>query len=342
MEINLLPGPVNIPNSVKNCMLNHPFSHRSSEFTLLYDEIKKLLLTLKMNHLQILQGSGTLANDIVAQQLLGIQKKGLIINNGEFGKRLVKQAQTAGLFFFELQMNENENFNIDSLEKSIKHEKFAWIWFVHSETSTGQINPLREIITLCKTHNILVAVDAISSIGNFETDFENVDFVTCTSGKGLSSFPGLSIVFYNSIVNKNVKVHYLNLNYHEEQNNIPFTLSSNQLDALFEGIKFSLNKTHFGDIQKIHNEIKKWKFDNFELLNYEKHNPAVHSFRVKNHLDSFEIGNTLSNDNIQVNYRTSYIIENNVFQLCFMGNVNKINLERVYQKLNEIDKQNFK
>ena len=43
----------------------------------------------KAKHVQLMLGTGTLANDAIALQLRSLKGKGLVLTNGEFGNRLV-------------------------------------------------------------------------------------------------------------------------------------------------------------------------------------------------------------------------------------------------------------
>jgi len=54
---------------------------------------------------QILSGSGTLANDVVAARLSLLEgSRGLILSNGEFGDRLLDHARRARLNFATLRL----------------------------------------------------------------------------------------------------------------------------------------------------------------------------------------------------------------------------------------------
>ena len=53
----------------------------------------------KAKRVQIMLGTGTLANDAIALQLRSLKGKGLVLTNGEFGNRLVGHASRAELRF---------------------------------------------------------------------------------------------------------------------------------------------------------------------------------------------------------------------------------------------------
>jgi aspartate aminotransferase-like enzyme len=336
---NLLPGPVNVPSSVQSCMQNMPFSHRIKPFNDLYQNIVDHAQAVGMPKVQVLQGNGTLANDVIANQLLGLKAKGIIIENGEFGKRLVRQANNVGLCFEVFNSALSAPIPLDQLQEKLQAKEIQWLWFVHCETSSGQLNPLQAIVQICQANRVICAVDAISSIGNLALDFTGASFVSATSGKGLSSFPGLCLVMYQSILNTQSISHFLDLAYHEKQHNIPFTLSSNQLEALVAGFNYSVNTDHYSAIEVLSVQIKTWHFENFQRLHVAQENPAVHTFMVKSGIDCTTIGNLLAQKDVMVNCYTKYLQEMNAFQICLMGAVDRIHMTDLKNTLHWIDHQ---
>ncbi len=93
-----LPGPVSIHALVRRAFERPPESHRSGPFIAEFQKIRQRLCQLvSARHVQILLGSGTLANDAVGAQLsVWRRKPGLILSNGEFGERLIDHARRFG------------------------------------------------------------------------------------------------------------------------------------------------------------------------------------------------------------------------------------------------------
>jgi hypothetical protein len=99
-EVMLLPGPVQIAPSVREAFERTPISHRESAMVDAYDEVRDRLRDLTGGmQTALLAGSGTLANDIVGaclRERFG-DRTGIVLSNGEFGERLIRQAESAGL-----------------------------------------------------------------------------------------------------------------------------------------------------------------------------------------------------------------------------------------------------
>src|SRR5438105_4765238 len=88
--VNFLPGPVTVRREVRRAFEQAPESHRAEAFVKDLEATKKLLCELvHAGKVELLLGSGTLANDVIAAQLSLENKRGLILSNGEFGERLI-------------------------------------------------------------------------------------------------------------------------------------------------------------------------------------------------------------------------------------------------------------
>ncbi len=102
--VNFLPGPVAVRREVKRAFEQAPESHRGEAFVADFQATRQILCELTgASHVELLLGSGTLANDVVAAQLSLLPGRGLVVSNGEFGERLADQARRLGLVFDHLQ-----------------------------------------------------------------------------------------------------------------------------------------------------------------------------------------------------------------------------------------------
>ncbi|MCP3762951.1 glycerol-3-phosphate acyltransferase [Domibacillus sp. A3M-37] len=83
-------------------------------------------------------------SDAVAGQLSG---KGLVIEGGHFGKRLVDHAKREKLHFDVLTVKPGEGIDWTS----VNFKQIDWVWLVHCETSTGVLYDLAPLYTLKKS-----------------------------------------------------------------------------------------------------------------------------------------------------------------------------------------------
>ncbi len=194
--ISLMPGPVEIAAPVREAFARRPLSHRSPEFIEAYERTRARLSALACGmETAILVGSGTTANDAVAAHLRAVCRDapGLVLANGEFGDRLIRQARRAGVRFEALRWSWGRAWNFADIERAARGA--AWIWGVHLETSTGVLNDIRRLVQIAAPAGARVAVDCVSSIGAAPLDLRGIFLATGVSGKALGSYAGLSFVF---------------------------------------------------------------------------------------------------------------------------------------------------
>ena len=95
--INVSTGPVGITRQVQKALQEPPLSHRSIAFRNLYDQTTAFLsYSFHVRETYLLTGSGTLANEVMLQEIKCTEGKGLILSNGEFGNRLIARPIVMG------------------------------------------------------------------------------------------------------------------------------------------------------------------------------------------------------------------------------------------------------
>ncbi len=196
-RISLMPGPVEIAEPVREAFAIRPISHREPAFLEAYERVRATLRRLSGGmDVSILVGSGTTTNDAVAMQLGAAfgDRPGLVLVNGEFGRRIARQAARAGLRFRTLRWNWGAPWDLQSIAASLRVDEAAWVWGVHLETSTGLVNPAEELTALAERHGARVALDCVSSVGAVALP-SGVWLSTGVSGKAIAAYAGLGFVF---------------------------------------------------------------------------------------------------------------------------------------------------
>ena len=336
------PGPVNYFPHVRKTMLQPPIHHRSDNF-------KQLLIATKdkINHcfnsksVEIFFGGGTLANDMIPQLLASNKRKGLIISNGEFGKRLIDQATAVNVNFESIIMEWGVSFDYHRIERKLKSNKsIKWLWAVHSETSTGMLNDIKKLELLTKKFEVKLCLDCISSIGNIELDLSNIFLASASSSKGLGTFSGLSLVFYDPQISySNEKVPFsLNLNRFIKECGITSTLSSHLLQSISKGLEWINNFPHYKRVMALNLIIREY-LDDLSiscLLSSKNSNPSVITIDLPEHISSYDVGEQFFNEGVLINYNSKYLQDNNWIQICLMGYIQYRDIIALLNSLNKI------
>lgn len=316
-----MPGPVQMYDGVLNTLSQQPISHRSDQFSHDLTQLKNELCHFtNAEGCVIMNGSGTLANEVIGVHLKCIGGKGIILSNGEFGERLQKQGNQLGLNFIELTYQWNTSFDLAQLNEYCNTQIIDWVWFVHCETSTGMMNPLKEIVELVQAKQIKVCVDCMSSIANVALDLSTVYLASASSNKGLASIPGLALLFYNDLIEVGEKKSmYLDVfNY---INKIPYTISTNVVYSLVKSLSFIKKEAHSKRIINCSGRLKTaLQSTDLELLevNGKRYNPTIFTLK-SNTQSSIEIGDRLAKKGVYIHYKSDYLLKNNCFQVCIMG-----------------------
>jgi aspartate aminotransferase-like enzyme len=333
--VHLLPGPVEIDLAVRNEFTRLPESHRRDEFKSDFQNLKtKLCRVVKSMFVEVLPGSGTLANDAIAAQLSMHNEKGLILSNGEFGERITSQASRFDLNFHSIRAPWGDSFDYQRINDLIEtNQEIKWIWAVHCETSTGILNDLKRLQSICHRRNIKLCLDCISSIGTVPVNLENVYLASCSSGKAICSFPGLSMVFYNHEIEVSSSIpKYLDLGFFNSEEGIPFTISSNLIYALIRAVD-SMNQNQ----EAIYSGMVKKSIYLRELLQPLKlkiinevdiSSPSVVSIELPKSINSVELGKLLEQRNCFINYNSGYLIRRNWIQTFITRNTGMETIQR--------------
>ncbi|MEM9701325.1 MAG: aminotransferase V, partial [Planctomycetota bacterium] len=147
-DLNMLPGPTPLSPLVRAALGGPELSHRDPEFRALFERLRTGLCTLAglrrggAADVQVLSGTGTAANDMIAGQLSLRPGPGVVFANGEFGERLIDHARRWRLDFREVRRPWGSALDEEGIAADLRDTGARWLWAVHGETSTGGLNPL--------------------------------------------------------------------------------------------------------------------------------------------------------------------------------------------------------
>ncbi|RFU63508.1 aminotransferase class V-fold PLP-dependent enzyme [Peribacillus glennii] len=316
--MNFLPGPVPLHKEVEQAFAHSPVSHRSQTFLNALQEVRlKLCQYVNANFAQVVTGTGTLGNDIIAAQLTRIPGRGLLLANGEFGYRLIDHASRFNLDFGTIEKGWREPVTPEDVESYLcNNQGIKWLWTVHCETSTGFLYDLPGILSVCKKHGVELCVDACSSIGVIPVDLDGIYLASSTSGKGLGSYPGLAIVFHRDEIRPyGALPAYLDLGSYHAAGSAPFTHSSNLVNALKAALSLreTFVRTSGGRIREY------FKEKGFDVIGDHSYSPGVVTICLPSGISSNELGDRLKKQKILVSYESGYLLKRNWIQVAFMG-----------------------
>ncbi len=332
-RVNFLPGPVAVHPAVRRAFEQFPESHRSAAFLADLQATKKMLLDLVgAAKVELLLGSGTLANDAIAGQLSLERQPGLILSNGEFGERLMDQARRFGLRFDTLKFPWGKPLDYAALEQHLDQSpRPGWVWCAHGETSTGVLNDLPRLKALCTRRGLKLCLDCISSIGTAPVQLDGVFLASGVSGKGLGAYPGLALVFYHHDLTPAPEKlpRYLDLGLYARHHGTPFTHSSNLLHALQTAVQRMVWPRRLADLAEhtagLRTQLRKL---GFQILAAEADAaPAVVTLVLPPDISSTQLGDRLQESGYLLSYNSEYLRQRNWVQICLMGEYQSAQLD---------------
>jgi len=236
--ILLNPGPVNVSERVRQALLKPDICHREAEFNDLIEGIRDKLVRAFApggNFVPILlTGSGTAAVEAAVTSCLPPGRRILVIKNGVYSQRISAIANAHKMQNMDIAGEWNERFETEPIQIALRQNRsIDVVCVVHHETSTGMLNPVKEIGAIAKKAGRFLLLDGVSSLGGEEIDFNscNVGMIAGSSGKCIQGFPGVGFVLVRrDLMEQMVTYEHRSVYFHlptyykqQEEGSVPFT-----------------------------------------------------------------------------------------------------------------------
>jgi 2-aminoethylphosphonate-pyruvate transaminase len=196
----LTPGPLTTSKSVKAAML-HDWGSRDATFIRLNKEMRERITETaggKDTHTTVpMQGSGTFAVEAMIGSFVPRNGKLLVLVNGAYGTRATKICQYAGRAYAILETPEDTPPDLAKLEATLKADAaITHVFVVHCETTSGILNPVREVAAIVARAGKRLLVDSMSAFGALPIDAREVKFdaLASSSNKCLEGVPGFGFI----------------------------------------------------------------------------------------------------------------------------------------------------
>ena len=201
MMILLNPGPANTTATVKEAMTRPDICPREKEFGQVMLRVRDRLAEVvapgdddftSVNFC----GSGTSGVEAAVSSTVPPDGRLLVIDNGAYGERMADMAAAYGIPFDVECFGVGGYPDCDRVAARLDSGAYTQLAVVHHETSTGMLNPVPQLGTLCKQHGVEMIVDAMSSYAGLPMTMEQLgaDYLVSSSNKCIQGMAGLSFV----------------------------------------------------------------------------------------------------------------------------------------------------
>lgn len=235
-KVLLNPGPTNTSFITKIAQwVGTDVCHRTDDFFKLLEETRGLLLSRFSTtaspeewNVSILAGSGTTAMEAMISSLIS-EKDNRVINAGAYGQRALDIMDT-----YEIEYDEIKSDSINDVERS----DFAGnLYFVETETSTGEEYRTQEILRRYPQARFYIDATAAFGASNYDAALDNIDALSFCANKCLQSTAGLGLVLWRKTRPTHPRTYSLDLGRYVAPA-IPFTLPTQSVSALREALSY--------------------------------------------------------------------------------------------------------
>ncbi|MGP3779484.1 pyridoxal-phosphate-dependent aminotransferase family protein [Halanaerobium saccharolyticum] len=346
------PGPTEVRSELLKELSTAQIHHRTEKFSDIYDDIqgnlKKLLFT--ENPVFLFSSSSTGAMEAAVTN--GVKKRCLNFVNGAFSDRWHQITKKNGVACDKVEIPWDQAVKPELVEEKLKTGKYDAITVVLNETSTGLMNPVKEIGEVVKKFDdVLFLVDAVSGMAGTEIRVDDWGIDMCLAGvqKAFALPAGLTVASVSDDLLKRAeevesKSYYFNLpllyKYHQRSQTrttpaIPqiFALQK-QLDDIvnLEGIE-----NRFARHQEMAEYVQNWALEYFDIYAEEGYwSNTVTCIENNRGIDVNNLINTLV-EKYNIRIANGYgDLKNKAFRIGHMGDLSLADIKGLLATIESI------
>ncbi|MEO6447490.1 MAG: alanine--glyoxylate aminotransferase family protein [Gemmatimonadaceae bacterium] len=195
-----LPGPTEVHHDVLYAMTQQMIGHRGKDIEDLMARVAPKLQVVFRTSRPVYTVTSSATGLMEAGVRNATLRRVLCLVNGSFSERFYKAAVNSGIPADMLEVPYGQAHTPDMLSHALHAGGYDAVTMVHSETSTGVLNPIRDLARAAhEAGDVVVIVDTVSSMAAsaVETEAWELDFVLTGSQKAMALPPGLAFCAAN-------------------------------------------------------------------------------------------------------------------------------------------------
>jgi alanine-glyoxylate transaminase/serine-glyoxylate transaminase/serine-pyruvate transaminase len=195
-KLLMIPGPIEFTPEVMRAMGMPTTSHVAANFIQVFGQaLERLREVFLCPHGQpfVVAGSGTLAMDLAAANLVEPGDRALVVNTGSFSDILERYGATVS----HVRASEvGDAPSLDAVEAALGERGYKVMAFTHVDTSTAVVADARALGALGLEYGALTILDGVCSVAGEELRQEEwgVDVAFTASQKAVGVPPGLALL----------------------------------------------------------------------------------------------------------------------------------------------------
>src|ERR1700731_2568977 len=191
-----IPGPVEVSEKTLAAMAGPMIGHRGGDFKALYRAIYPGLQQLFQTQQPVFLSTSS-AWGVMEGAIRNLVKKGVLnCMCGAFSDKWFDVSKRCGKDATAFQVEWGRPIDPAEIDEQLKTGRFDALTLIHNETSTGVMNPIKEISAVARKYpEVMFIVDTVSSFSALPIPMDElgIDLMLTGSQKALALPPGLSL-----------------------------------------------------------------------------------------------------------------------------------------------------
>ena len=248
----LTPGPLTTALPVRRAMLKD-WGSWDGEFRALTAELRRRLTAMLGDGHEAFdcvpsQGSGTFVVEAMLGSFLPQDSRTLVLANGAYGRRIAQSLAYLGRSYAVIDKGDYMPPRGDEVATAISADpRITHVAAVHCETSSGILNPIKEISQAVEESGRKLLIDSMSAFGALPVEAGDIGFeaLASSANKCIEGVPGFGFVLAakSALEAANGNAHSLSLDVHaqwahmEETGQWRFTPPTHAVAAFIEALR---------------------------------------------------------------------------------------------------------
>jgi len=196
----MIPGPIEFTPEVLRAMGMPTTSHVAPNFIEVFGQALERLRQVFLcpsGQPFVVAGSGTLAMDMAASNLIEPGDRALVVNTGTFGDRFGAILERYGAAVTQVRAPAvGDAPALEEVEAALKGGGYKLMTVTHVDTSTAVGADVQGLAALGRRYGTLVVVDGVCAVAGEEMRQEEwgIDLALTASQKAIGTPPGLALV----------------------------------------------------------------------------------------------------------------------------------------------------
>ncbi|MGQ0613904.1 MAG: pyridoxal-phosphate-dependent aminotransferase family protein [Planctomycetaceae bacterium] len=189
-----LPGPTEVRPEILAAMARPMIPHRGEEAAALYRRIQEGLRPLFRTARPVYVGVSSATGMMEAGVRALPPGRLLALVNGAFSERFARIGEACGFATDVLAHSWGAVHDPSEVARRLSEKRYVALLVVHSETSTGALQPVAKLAAVARTAGAAILVDAVTSLCATPVlaDAWELDYVLSSSQKALALPPGIA------------------------------------------------------------------------------------------------------------------------------------------------------